>query len=98
MSHPKKSKKKTQKATLKITCKKTIALQSALRITQDRANNKFQKLSLTTFLVLHIINQHFKPRNDILFNIAPLISGSMCVIEFVLRDLISHKQEKPLSH
>ena len=51
-----------------------------------------------TFLVLRIINQHSKPRNDILFNIATLINESMCVIEFVLRNLISHKQEKPLSH
>ena len=86
------------KSLIKITCKKTIALQSASRITQDRANNKFQKLSLTTFLVLQIINQHFKLRNNILFNIATLISESMCVIEFVLRDLISHQQEEPLSH
>ena len=87
-----------QKATLKVTCKKTIALQSALRITQGRAHNKFKKLSLMTFSLLHIINQHSKPRNDILISIASLINGSMCVIEFVLRDLISHKQEKTLSY
>ena len=31
------------------------------------------------------------------FLIAPLINGSMRVSEFLLRDLISHKQEKPLS-
>ena len=86
-----------QKATLKLTCKNTNALQSALRITQDRAHNQFKKLSLMTFLLLHIINQHYKPRNDILF-IAPLINGSICVSEFLLRDLISHKQEKSLSH
>ena len=89
-----------QKATLKLTCKKTITLQSALRISraQDRGHNKFKKLALMTFLVLHVINQHSKPRNDILFNIATLINGSMRVIELVLRDLISHKHKKPLSH
>ena len=32
------------------------------------------------------------------FSIAPIINGSMCVIEFLLRDLISHKQEKTLLH
>ena len=32
------------------------------------------------------------------FLIATLINGSMCVIEFLLQDLIPHKQEKPLSH
>ena len=34
---------KWQNVTQKLTCKKTIALQSALRITQDRAHNKFKK-------------------------------------------------------
>ena len=57
-----------QKATSKLPSKKTIALQSALRIAQDRAHSKFKKLSLMTFLLLLIINQHSKPGNDILFN------------------------------
>ena len=83
-----------QTNTLKLTFKKTIALQSALRIAQDRAHNKFKKLSLINFLVF-IINEHSKPRNDI-FLIAPLINGLMRVSEFLFRDLISHKQEKPL--
>ena len=37
-------------------------------------------------------------RGMIPFLIPALINGSMCVIEFLLRDLISHKQEKPLLH
>ena len=85
--------KMRQKATLELTCKKRIARQSALSITQDRAHNKFTKLSL--ILLLHITNQHSKPSNDILF-ICPLFNGSKRVIQFLLRDLISHKQEKPL--
>ena len=60
-----------QKVTLKLTCQNTIALQLALRITLDRSHNKFKKLSLMTFLLLHIINQLSKPRNSILFNCSP---------------------------
>ena len=60
-----------QKATLKLPCITTIALQSALRITQDRAQHKFKKLSLMTFLLLHFINQDSKLRNDIFFNCSP---------------------------
>ena len=56
---------------LKLTCKKAIAQQSALRIAQHRAHHKFKKLSLMTFLLLHFINQHSDPRNDILFNCSP---------------------------
>ena len=41
------------KSCIKITIKTTIALQSALRIAQDRAHNKFKKLSLMTFFLLH---------------------------------------------
>ena len=75
---------------IELPCKKTIVLQSALKITQDKAHTKSKKSSLTTFLLradmasqestmkdvkivqtfllLHIINQHSKPRYDILFN------------------------------
>ena len=49
------------------------------------------------FLLLHIIKQHSKLRIDILL-IAPLFNVSMGVIEFLLQNLISHKQEKPLLH
>ena len=40
-----------QNATSKLTCSKTIAQQSAQKITQYRAYNKFKKLSLMTFLL-----------------------------------------------
>ena len=86
-----------QKATLKWTCKKTIALQCALRITQDRAHNKFKKLSLMTFLLLHITNQLSKPRNDILFNCYPHQWIDVCDwISFARFDLTQTR--KTLSH
>ena len=59
---------------------KTIALQSALKTTQDRAHNKFKKLSLITFLLLRIINQHSMPRS--FFNCSP--HQWIDVIEFLL--------------
>ena len=85
------------KHNIKSNLRKTISLQSALRITQGRAHNKFKKLSLMFFccciLSSNIPNWRLKS-----FLIAPLINESMGVIEFLLRDLTSHKQEKPLSH
>ena len=78
-----------QKVTL--TRKKTIALQSTLRITQYRAYNKFKKLPLVTFFavscyilstnifLLHIINQHSKPFEFIiLFKLLFMISFLNC--------------------
>ena len=82
---------------IKSNMRKATALQSALRITQGRAHNKFKKLSLMFFCSC-ILSSNISNWRLISFLIAPIINVSMGVIEFLLRDLTSHKQEKPLSH
>jgi len=72
------------KAIRRSSCKETIIVQYCMKHTTKLRN------------LLHVINQ-LKPRN-ISFSISPLINRSMCVIEFLFRDLISHKQEKLLTH
>ena len=79
-----------QKATSKLTCKKTIAPQSALRITQDRAHNKFKKLSAMTFLLLHT---NIPNRGMISFLIAPS-SMDRCVWLNFFCEIWSHTRKK----
>ena len=62
-----------------------------------QSTQQIQEIIFNVFLLLRIYQPTFET-GMISFSIAPLINVSMGVIDFLLRDLISHKQEKPLSH